>query len=209
MIIKENSLVLFQGDSVTDWGRSYEDGDSLGHGYVLFAAGLYNAMHPEMNVKFINRGIGGNRIEDLVTRWRKDCLEIQPDVVSILIGINDTWRRYDNNDPTSVEQFFAHYHFLLTETKEKLGAKIILCEPFLLPVTEEQRSIWREDLDPKIHATRELAREFNAVYVPYDGIFAAASMKQPLAYWSLDGVHPTPAGFALMGKHWLEAVEAI
>jgi lysophospholipase L1-like esterase len=134
---------------------------------------------------------------------------LKPDVVSILIGINDCWRRYDSNDPMSTEEYKKNYHYILSEIKEKLNAQIILCEPFVLPVTEEQKKFWREDLDPKIQAVRELAREFNAIFIPFDGMFAAAAVKQAPEYWAADGVHPTQAGHALMSQKWLEAVGAI
>ena len=209
MEIKRDSVVLFQGDSITDAGRSYEDDSSLGTGYGMMSAAWFGAVHPELNVKFLNKGTSGNTVLNLKERWEKDCIAYKPDMVSILIGINDCWRRFDRNMPTSVEDFKADYHGILLDIKEKLGARIILCEPFLLPITEEQKKFWREDLDPKIHAVRELAREFNAIYVPFDGIFAAASMKRELTFWAYDGVHPTNAGHALMAKSWLEAVKAL
>jgi lysophospholipase L1-like esterase len=208
MLIKEDSLVLFQGDSITDWGRNYEDPDDLGQGYVLMTAAWFNALYPELNVNFINRGISGNRTSDLVSRWQKDCLDLKPDVLSILVGINDTWRRFDQNDPTTPKAFEANYRLLLTEVRQKLNCPIIMGEPFLLPVTEEQKTKWRADLNPKIDIVRALAREFNAIYLPYDGIFAAAATKQPAEYWAADGVHPTPAGQALMSRYWLQAVSA-
>lgn len=206
-MLKENALVLFQGDSVTDWGRNYEDGGSLGNGYAMMCAAWFNSLYPELNFRFVNRGISGNRVKDLESRWQRDCIDLKPDVVSILIGINDTWRRFDNNDPTSAESFEASYRRILIDVKQKTEARIILCEPFLLPVTEAQKKLWREDLDPKINVVRSLSREFGAVYIPFDGIFAQASAKQPPEYWAADGVHPTPAGFALMSRNWLEALE--
>ena len=208
-MIKKNSLVLFQGDSITDWGRSREDDNNLGGGYPMMTAAWFNAVHPELNVKFLNRGVSGDRVVELMDRWQKDCIDLKPDVVSIMIGINDTWRRFDNNDSTSAESYLENYRTLLNSIKEELGAQIILCEPFMLVVTEAQKKEWREDLDPKINAVRELAREFGATYIPFDGIFAAASAIQPPEYWAADGVHPTPAGHALISKHWLEAVKAL
>lgn len=207
-MVKKNSLVLFQGDSITDCGRDYNDGGHLGFGYPMMTAAMFNASHPELNVKFLNRGISGNRVVDLKARWEKDCLELNPDVVSILIGINDTWRKFDSNDPTTAEAYYDGYRTLLQSIKDRLDAQIIICEPFVLAVTEAQKNQWREDLDPKINAARALAREFKAVYIPFDGVFAAASTVQPPEYWAADGVHPTAAGHALMSKHWLEAVKA-
>lgn len=209
MLIKDNFTVLFQGDSVTDAGRSYEDDSNLGWGYPMLISSWFTALYPEKQVKFINRGVSGNRVVDLQSRWDRDCIDVKPDVVTILIGINDCWRKYDSNDPTSAEKFEAGYRDLLTQIKEKLsGAKIILMEPFVLPIPED-RADWRVDLDPKIHVARKLAREFDATLVPLDGIFAQAAAKAPLATWAADGVHPTQAGHALISEAWLKAVKAL
>ncbi|NMA83424.1 MAG: SGNH/GDSL hydrolase family protein [Epulopiscium sp.] len=209
MIIEDNDIVLFQGDSITDCGRNRQDENHLGTGYAMMTAAWFNALYPEKNIRFLNKGISGNRAIDLKNRWTQDCIDLKPDIVSILIGINDTWRRYDRDDPTSTEDYINYYRYILAEIKEKLGAKVILCEPFLLSVTEAQKKDWREDLDPKINGVRELAREFGAIYVPFDGLFAAASTKQPPVYWAADGVHPTAAGHALMSQAWLRAVKAL
>lgn len=206
--INDNATVLFQGDSVTDCGRARDNDLNLGNGYPNMAAAWFSAMYPEKNVRFINRGISGNRVKDLKERWQRDCIDLKPDVVSILIGINDCWRRYDSNDPTSMEFYEANYRFILKEIKEKLEAKIIICEPFVLPFPKD-REEWREDLDPKINAARRLAKEFEAVYIPFDGIYAEASMKRDADFWTVDGVHPTQAGHAMMAKAWLEAVKAL
>lgn len=205
-LIADNSVVLFQGDSITDAGR-LESSDGMGFGYASFAAAWFSALYPEKRVRFINRGISGNRAVDLQSRWQRDCLDLNPDWVSILIGINDTWRRYDSNDPTSVEQYENAFRAILTQTAA-LGARVIVCEPFVLPVPKD-RLKWRVDLDPKIDVARHLAREFNAIYVPFDGIFAQASTQQPPAFWAEDGVHPSAAGHALMAQSWLRAVKAM
>lgn len=205
-MIKKNSLVLFQGDSITDCCRNYDDMNSLGMGYAMMSASLFNARYPELNVRFINKGISGNRAVDLKERWQKDCLDIKPDVVSILIGINDCWRKFDNNDETTVEEYKNNFRDILTQVKETLCAEIIIIEPFLLPVTKEQKTLWRADLDPKIQAARKLAREFGATYVPMDGIFASMCVKQQPEFWAGDGVHPSCAGHALIAEAWLSAV---
>ena len=206
-IIKEGSLVLFQGDSITDAGRSRENSAELGSGYPALVSAWYTAAFPRSCVRFINRGISGNRAADLRARWGEDCLALRPDWVSILIGINDTWRRFDSGDPTSVEKFAENYRVILTAAKE-VGAQIIMLEPFLLPVPEDRRT-WRVDLDPKIQVVRELAREFAAVYIPLDGIFAGASIHREPAFWLPDGVHPSPEGHALIAQAWLKGVGAV
>ncbi|MBI1258268.1 MAG: GDSL family lipase [Chloroflexi bacterium] len=206
--ISDNAVVLFQGDSITDAGR-FDSADGMGFGYANLAAAWFSALYPEKGVRFINRGISGNRVVDLARRWQPDCLDLKPDWVSILIGINDTWRRYDSNDPTTTEKYETGYRALLRQTTEQLpGVRLILCEPFVLPVPAD-RAAWREDLDPKIAAARRLAREFNALYVPLDGLFAQAATQAEPAFWAEDGVHPTLSGHALMAQAWLRAVKAI
>ncbi|MEC0331344.1 SGNH/GDSL hydrolase family protein [Paenibacillus sp. FSL R5-0527] len=204
MIFKENDVVLFQGDSITDCGRNYEDSSSLGFGYPLMVASRLGHLFPEKNLVFVNRGISGNRAIDLKNRWDRDCLDLKPTWVSILIGINDTWRGFDSNDVTTAEQFEASYRNILERTKERLDAKLILLEPFVLPIPEDRKQ-WRADLDPKIAIVRELAREFEAILVPLDGLFAAASAKAEPAYWAPDGVHPSAAGHGLIADAWIRA----
>ncbi|WP_342479742.1 SGNH/GDSL hydrolase family protein [Paenibacillus sp. FSL F4-0097] len=208
MLFQQNDVILFQGDSITDWGRNHEDASSLGVGYAMMVAARLGYLYPEKNLTFINRGIGGNRIVDLQGRWDKDCLELKPTWVSIYIGINDTWRRFDSGEETTPEQFEASYRDLIKRTQKSLDAKLVLIEPFVLPVPEDRRT-WRQDLDPKIHIVRELAREYGAPLVPLDGLFAAASVKAEPAYWAYDGVHPTPAGHALIADAWLKTMGAI
>ncbi|GMQ59358.1 SGNH/GDSL hydrolase family protein [Vallitalea sediminicola] len=213
--IKKGSLVLFQGDSVTDCGRTSNEYLDLGYGYANMVSAWLTALYPEKQLRFLNRGISGNRVSDLKNRWKEDCIDLRPDVVSILIGINDCWRRYDSNDPTSVVSFETIYREIITSIKQKIDAEIIIMEPFLLPVIEKSegwskgQNEWREDLDPKIHVARSLAREFNATFVPLDGVFARAATVQPMERWTEDGVHPTQAGHALISRQWLKAFGAM
>lgn len=123
-----------------------------------------------------------------------------------MVGINETGRKYNQGEATSVEAYYEGYRELLIQTRELTGANFILMEPFFLPVTEAKKE-WREDLDPKIQAVRELSREFETLYVPLDGIFAAASSKMEMSYWAPDGVHPSPAGHALMAEAWLATMQ--
>jgi acyl-CoA thioesterase-1 len=208
MLLIDQDVVLFQGDSVTDVGRDRTTLEDLGNGYPMQAAAWFAALHPEKQVRFINKGISGNRTIDLKARWDEDCVRLQPTVVSILIGINDCWRRYDYNDPTPVEEFAANYRFLLTRLKKTAVRQIVLCEPFVLPVPADRRQ-WREDLDPKIAVVRDLAREFHTPLLPLDGIFNSAATRQPPEFWVPDGVHPSPAGHALIAKEWLRLMRCL
>jgi acyl-CoA thioesterase-1 len=205
--LEQGDIVLFQGDSITDATRIRENGNDLGKGYALMAAAQFSAKFPEKQVTFLNRGNSGNRVPDLLGRWQQDCLDLKPNLVSIYIGINDTWRKYDRNEPTSTEQFRTGYRQLLDQTAST-GAKLLLIEPFVLPVPED-RKLWREDLDPKIDVVRELAREFGARLLCLDGIFAQASTRADSAFWAYDGVHPSPAGHALIANEWLKVVGAV
>jgi lysophospholipase L1-like esterase len=208
-LITPYQTILFQGDSITDAGRSRSNPDDLGAGYAALAAAWFSALYPEQNVRFINRGISGNRAADLRQRWAADCIDLQPDWVSILIGINDTWRRYDNNEATSASAYETDYRFILEAVRRELpAARLVICEPFVLPVPADRRE-WRIDLDPKIAVARQLAAEFGAIYVPLDGLFAAAACQREAAFWAADGVHPSQAGHALIAQAWLRAVKAI
>ncbi len=203
-LIEKGAVVLFQGDSITDAGRNRETGADLGYGYASMTAAWFSALHPELGVSFLNRGIGGDRVKNLKARWERDCIELKPTWLSVMVGINDTWRRFDSNDCTSAEEFEAVYREILTSVR----AHLILMEPFVIH-TQDDRMTWRVDLDPKIHAVRKLAREFGAILVPLDGLFAAASARREPAFWSTDGVHPSPAGHALIARAWLQAVGAL
>jgi lysophospholipase L1-like esterase len=207
-LIEAGTTVLFQGDSITDAGRGAMDPENLGSGYAMMAASWFSAAHPELNVRFLNRGVSGHRVVDLEQRWDRDCIDLRPDWVSIMIGINDTWRAFDSGDPTSTDDYERSYRTILTQTVEKLGSHLILIEPFVLPVPEDRKA-WRADLDPRIQVVRTLADEFNAILVPMDGIMNDAGEKREPAFWASDGVHPTPAGHALIAQAWLRAVKAI
>lgn len=205
-MIKKDNTILFQGDSITDCGRDRIN-DTLGHGYPYLIASVMGAMYPKLNLKFINRGISGNRTKDLCARWEKDCLDIKPDILSVLIGINDTWRRFDKNEPTAANEYYDNYKEIIKKTRDCLGdIPIIIMEPFLLPYPAD-RIAWREDLDLKIQKARQIAFEFNCSYIPLDGIFSQNSMKTEPKYWAADGVHPTLYGHALIARHWMDATK--
>lgn len=206
-LLEKNSVILFQGDSVTDSCRDYGNPKDLGPGYPAKVAAYLNTFYSELNLTVINRGVSGNRVRDLQKRWRQDCLDLSPQLVSILIGINDTWRRYDSNDPTSVEDFEAGYRDILTQTA-KTGARLVLMEPFVMPYPQEHIA-WREDLDPKIQVVRKLAREFKATLIPLDGMMAASYVKNGDFYDTRDGVHPTDAGHSLIAGEFLKTVFSI
>ena len=199
--------ILFQGDSITDAGRDRSDYHNMGPGYPKYASEAIAGRHPQTEFEFINLGIGGHQTADLCARWKEDCTELMPDVVSVLIGINDVWHRAETKEWLDNGIFEKNYRFLLDEIKEKTKAKIIMLEPFLLYC--EDKAPFREDLDFKIDTVRALAREYADVYVPLDGIFAAASVGDAPTFWAEDGVHPTSAGAKLIAKHYADAFDRI
>lgn len=201
--IKPNARVLFIGDSITDAGRDRSDPESLGDGYVAVVARTYSG---SSGVRFLNRGVSGNRVRDLKARWQADCLDLRPDLLSIMIGVNDTWRRYDKNDPTSAEAFEADLDAILAQVTAELPAtRLVVMEPFLLPVSEAQAR-WREDFDPKLAAVRQQAVKHSATLVPLDVVLTEAAAKSSPAALAHDGVHPTPEGHALIARTWLSVV---
>jgi acyl-CoA thioesterase I len=192
--------IVFIGDSVTDCDRLTIP--PYGNGYVSLIAAS-----KEINSPVINVGTSGNRLIDLEKRWREDVLENKPEILSIAIGVNDTWRRYDDNDVTDVVEFENRYRSLLAITRSECNSKFVLCEPFLLPVREEM-VLWREDLDPKIDVVHRLAREFDALLIPYDAQFTKLAALSTMGELAEDGIHPTRAGHALMAKLWLDTVRS-
>ncbi len=204
ILLEKGSVILFQGDSVTDCGRSREDTTDLGPGYPGKIGTLLKTLYADRGYTVINRGVSGNRVKDLQERWQEDCLQLRPQLVSILIGINDCWRRYDSNDPTSAETYEQGYRSILAQTKD-IGAQIVILEPFVLPYPEDRKT-WRVDLDPKIQAARKLAGEFGAHYIPLDGIFATKMIADGPQYYSADGVHPADAGHALIAREWMKTI---
>ena len=189
---------VFIGDSVTDCGRDIEP--PFGDGYVREIA-----RSGELSGEIINVGTSGHRLIDLEKRWQVDVLEHKPTLVSVAIGINDTWRRYDDNDPTSLEDFRERYLRVLQTTKAAFKPQFVLCEPFLLAVRDEMNT-WREDLDPKIEVVHEMAKEFDAVLVPFDKYLNELALTIPMVEIAEDGIHPTVFAHAEMAKLWLKSL---
>ncbi|MDF2580108.1 MAG: hypothetical protein K0S49_1687 [Microbacterium sp.] len=197
-----STTLVFAGDSITDSGRDRDDAASLGDGYVALVA---RAVGDDATV--VNKGIGGDRAVDLAARW-DDVLAAQPDVLTVYIGVNDMWRRFDSDDPTSAEDFEATVAGLLESAREAGVERLVLVEPFFVPVSEGQAA-WLEDLDPKRAAVRRLAERFDATLVPLHDSVAAAAAAHGAPAIVPDGVHPTAQGAALIAEAWLAAYAAV
>lgn len=200
--------ILFQGDSITDAGRNREDYHNLGYGYPFYAAENIKKDFPDTEFEFIDLGISGNQTKDLLVRLESDFIDIQPDIISILIGINDVWHHAEDRSWIPDEVFESNYRKILTAIKEKTNAKIMIIEPFLIPVNTE-KDFFYEDLAPKTLIIRKLAREFADVYLPLEGMLAAEFVKtEPIAF-SPDGVHPSTEGARFIGEKYAQAIKPL
>ena len=197
IIFEKNSLVLFQGDSITDCGRDRKVHDDMGSGYAMMASAWLSALYPQHNLKFLNRGRNGAKVRNLITHWDRDCIALKPDWISIMVGINDTM-------DTSARQFEEEYRVIMEGTSKELDSSIILCEPFLL---SGDPKLYRDDLNPKIDIVHKLAKEYDAMLIPLDKIFQDSCSLQSPEYWAPDGVHPSLAGHALIAQTWLKYVQ--
>jgi lysophospholipase L1-like esterase len=210
-VLPPNPVVLFQGDSITDGnrGRNQDPNHILGHGYQFIIAADIGAREPERNVHFLNRGISGNEVSDLVKRWQDDVIALKPDLLSVLIGINDFTHVADGRQAGTPAEYERAYDALLTATKEALpGIRFVLGEPFLLPVGKREVDYQRllSGLQLYQQAVERLATKYHAPMVRYQRLFDAACARAPAAYWVWDGVHPTYSGHGLMATEWLKTV---
>jgi lysophospholipase L1-like esterase len=203
--------ILFQGDSITDAFRKPEEINpafQLGNGYVFLVASKLGERHPEIAWEFVNRGVSGHRIEELVKRWTPDALDIEPDLLSLLVGVNNVNRHFFGNCPLVAEEALNHYRSLLLQSRARnANLKILIIEPFLLlagSVTPE----WQDILRPLQKGVAALAEEFDAAFVPAQSLFDACLERAPADFWIYDGIHPTHAGFQVLADAWLRTVAA-
>ena len=209
---KENNLTfLFQGDSITDGnrGRGKDPNHVMGHGYAFSIASRAGANFPQKANLFFNRGVSGNKITELAKRWQADTLELKPDVLSILVGINDTESAVKQQDIVSAEPYEAVCRSLLTQTRTLFpNCLLVLCEPFILPVgrVKENWNLWNDDMRKRQVVVGRLAKEFDAVFVPLQKVFNDATKLAAVDYWIWDGIHPTYSGHELITREWLKEV---
>ncbi|MBP3411756.1 MAG: SGNH/GDSL hydrolase family protein [Oscillospiraceae bacterium] len=218
-----SKLILFQGDSITDAGRRNESAagsdPGLGVGYATMAAGQLGLEQPD-TYTFLNRGISANRIVDLLARIKRDIINLKPDVVSILIGINSVWHEYEQQNGVDADRFQQIYTMILEQILQALpNVKLMLMEPFVLEgsdtcATEQLPDRWdyfRTETQKRAQIVRELSERFGTVFVPLQTVFDEASKtsQQGNAYWVIDGVHPTVNGHALIAKQWRKGFDAL
>ncbi len=198
--------VLFQGDSVTDAGRDRENPGDMGDGYPRYAAAMLVDAFPDEDFAFVNLGVSGNRTADIIARLDGDIVNIQPDIVVLLIGINDVWFRYLYDDATSEEQFEENLRTILEAVKSRTKASLLMIQPFFLESVPADAPIgMREELDRKQAIYRTLADEYADAYLPLDEILHGDLPRAPF-YYTEDGIHPTPDGACFIGEACLGAM---
>jgi len=210
--LKKNNVILFQGDSITDAGRNRKTLDAnnqngLGGGYAFLAASELLLKNPEKDLQIFNRGVGGNKVYQLADSWDKDALDLKPDVLSILVGVNDYWHTLSFGYKATIDTYRKDYRALLLRTKDQLpDVELIMGEPFAIIGTAVTEA-WFPAFNEYRVVARELANEFDAAFVPYQSVFDKALKVAPGSYWCPDGVHPSVAGAALMAEAWLKTVK--
>jgi lysophospholipase L1-like esterase len=204
-------VVLFQGDSITDWGRDRAAtganlSSGLGGGYPLLVASSELLHHPDRDLQFFNRGVSGNTVPDLDARWQADTLALEPAVLSILIGVNDYWHTLNGSYHGTVTDYESGFAALLRRTRDALPAvRLVVLEPFVLR-TGVVTEAWIPEFAQRRAAAARVAQAAGATFLPLQSMFDRLASATPPAYWSADGVHPTPAGHAAIAQTWMEAV---
>jgi len=204
--LSKNDVILFQGDSITDWGRDKSKSDpntsgALGSGYALVTSAQLLSRHPALQLQVYNKGISAEKVFQLADRWDRDCLEIKPNVLSILIGVNDFWHTLTSGYKGTIETYRTDYRKLLERTKKALPkVKPIIMEPYAVKGVKAVDEKWYPAFNDYQRAAKEIALGFNAVFIPLQTIFDKAQESAPGSYWTIDGVHPSVAGEGLIAQ---------
>jgi lysophospholipase L1-like esterase len=211
-VIGPGDVILFQGDSITDAGRSREKASipneqaGLGSGYAWLAAGALLVDRPNDQLKIYNRGISGNKVYQLAERWESDCLELKPTLLSVLIGVNDIWHKLGGKYDGTIEVYERDYRALLDRTRKALPkVKFVVCEPFVLRCGAVDEK-WFPEFDRYRAAAKRVAEANHAIFVPFQAMFDQAIKFAPPEHWAKDGVHPSSPGASLMAHEWLKKV---
>lgn len=213
----ENKVIVFQGDSITDCGRGRDNDEFPGSGYAAMTMQHLSDESPNCYT-FFNRGISGNRVIDVYSRIKRDIINLKPDYLSILVGVNDVYHELVLQNGVSAEKYEMIYGLMIEELLHELPEiKIMLLEPFVLPSNETQRdddpSFWayfRKEVDLRRQAVKRLAEKYNLIFIPLQDLFTTAQESAPgKDYWSIDGIHPTPVGHELIKQAWLEGFRKV
>ncbi len=211
-LVANGDVVLFQGDSITDAGRSREKADvpnqqpALGNGYSWLAAAGLLVDHADASLKVFNRGVSGNKVYQLAERWDADCLGLKPNLLSILIGVNDIWHKLNGQYQGTVEIYERDYIALLERTRKALpNIKLVICEPFVLRFGAVNDK-WFPEFEEYRAAAKRVAEKFKAPFVAFQAMFDQAVKYAPPEHWAKDGVHPSSSGASLMAHEWLRTV---
>ena len=211
-LIKGNDIVLFQGDSITDAGRDRSINrpnipGALGNGYVFLLAARLLHSFPGQNLSIYNKGISGNKVFQLSDRWQPDCLLIRPNVLSILIGVNDFWHTLTNNYTGTAATYENDFRGLMNNTKSLMpGTQLVIGEPFAMVGCSAVNESWFPEFNKYRDAAKRVSAEVGATFIPYQEVFNKATELAPANYWTHDGVHPSVAGCQLMAEAWAKAV---
>jgi len=213
-MFQKNDVILFQGDSITDAGRDHEEVRAntrlgMGTGYALIAGSALLGQHPSLDLQVYNRGIGGDIVKGLDARWQSDCLDLKPNLLSILIGINDTAKQPQSDCDSSTLEVYdqTHRKILDAARQQDPELRIVICEPFALRVGNVTEA-WLPGLTARQRFAKQIAADYDATWIGFQQMFDDALKEAPAAYWIPDGVHPTPAGHYRMARMWLDAVES-
>jgi len=212
--LKKGSVLLFQGDSITDARRKNRDAPipsdqvSMGTGYASMIASTLLLKNPQLDLKIYNRGISGNKVHQLANRWDKECLAHKPNILSILIGVNDIWHGLQGKYDGTVQRYEDDYFALIERTRKALPkTQLVICEPFVLRCGAVNEK-WYPEFDKYRESAYKIAQSSGARFVAFQSMFdQMLSYAQP-HHWAGDGVHPTPHGSALMAEFWLRSVLA-
>jgi lysophospholipase L1-like esterase len=207
--VRKGGVILFQGDSITDEGRKKDvllanDNKALGRGYAAMISGQVLLAYPDMELKCFNRGISGNKIPDLAARWDQDVVALKPDILSIMIGVNDLWHTFafGSKYKATIGDYETGYRALIERTQREVpGVRIVICEPFTTRTSPEFKPLAQFRA-----VSKKLAEEMKLTFVPFQSMFDEAVKAAPAEFWLWDGIHPSAAGHATMANKWREVV---
>jgi len=203
--------ILFQGDSITDAGRARDNDANVGVGYPLLVKAELGFEFPG-KYEFVNRGVSGSRIVDIYARIKDYIINLEPDVMSILIGVNDVWHEFAHQNGVSADKYFKIYDMLIDEVKTALpDIKIMIMEPFILkgPATEEKWESFDAEVKKRAAMAKKISEKYNLTYIELQNGLDKLSKNIETTYWVADGVHPTAMGHEYIKQEWIKAFKAL